>query len=139
VNEYLTKIDEIGGMMRAIEHGYVQREIQNSAYETQRAIEKGDMVVVGVNKFTVQEEQKLDMLRVDPAVGEAQKARLAKLREERDNALVQERLASLRAVAQSDDNLMPPILACVEAYATLGEICDVMRDVFGEYKTSFDL
>ncbi len=136
---YLDKIDELGGMMRAIESGYVQREIQNSAYETQQAVESGEQVVVGVNRFVVQEEQKLDMLRVDPAVGEAQCARLARLKRDRDNVRVRETLSALRRVAQTDDNLLPPILDCVRAYATLGEICDVMRDVFGEYRPAFEI
>ncbi len=131
---YLDKIDEMGGMMHAIETGYIQREIQNSAYETQKAIESGDQVVVGVNRFTTEETQKLDMQRVDPAVGEAQRTKLAQLRATRDNACVQAALSALGQAAPGTDNLMPPILDCVRAYATLGEICDVMRAVFGEYR-----
>ena len=139
VMDYLHRIDELGGMPAAIERGFVQREIQNSAYAYQKAIEKGDLVIVGVNQFTVQENQKLEMLRVDPAVGEAQRAKLATLRSERDNARVRQTLDALRTDAKGDANLMPPILDCVEAYATLGEICDVMRAVFGEYRPAFAL
>jgi methylmalonyl-CoA mutase N-terminal domain/subunit len=139
VMDYLHRIDELGGMPAAIERGFVQREIQNSAYAYQKAIEKGDLVIVGVNQFTVQENQKLEMLRVDPAVGEAQRAKLATLHSERDNARVRQTLDALRADAKGDANLMPPILDCVEAYATLGEICDVMRAVFGEYRPAFAL
>jgi len=139
VMDYLHRIDELGGMPAAIERGFVQREIQNSAYAYQKAIEKGDLVIVGVNQFTVQENQKLEMLRVDPAVGEAQRAKLATLRRERDNARVRQTLDALRTDAKGDANLMPPILDCVEAYATLGEICDVMRAVFGEYRPAFAL
>jgi methylmalonyl-CoA mutase N-terminal domain/subunit len=139
VMDYLHRIGELGGMPAAIERGFVQREIQNSAYAYQKAIEKGDLVIVGVNQFTVQENQKLEMLRVDPAVGEAQRAKLAILRSERDNARVRQTLDALRADAEGDANLMPPILDCVEAYATLGEICDVMRAVFGEYRPTFAL
>jgi methylmalonyl-CoA mutase N-terminal domain/subunit len=137
--DYLHRIDELGGMPAAIERGFVQREIQNSAYAYQKAIEKGDLVIVGVNQFTVQENQKLEMLRVDPAVGEAQRAKLDTLRSERDNARVRQTLDALRTDAEGDANLMPLILDCVEAYATLGEICDVMRAVFGEYRPAFAL
>ncbi len=139
VMAYLEKIDAIGGMLRAIETGYVQREIQNSAYETQKAVESGEQVVVGVNRFVVQETQKLDMLRVDPAVGAAQRARLVTLRAGRNHARVQATLSALRHAAQGHDNLMPPILDCVRAYATLGEICDVMREVFGEYRADNEI
>ncbi len=136
VMAYLRQIDEMGGMERAIEQGYVQREIQNSAYQYQRAVEQGDLVVVGVNQFAVQEDQKLDMLRVDPAVGEAQKKRLAQLKAQRYADQVGQNLAALKQAAQGNDNLMPFILACVESYCTLGEICDTLRAVFGEYRPS---
>ena len=137
--EYVAKIDEMGGMPAAIEQGYVQREIQNSAYAYQRAVESRDQTVVGVNQFAVEEDQTLDMLRVDPAVGEEQRAKLAALRSRRDAARVRQTLDTLHAAAQTDANLMPHILDCVQAYATLGEICDVMREVFGEYRPSFVL
>ena len=137
--EYITKIDEMGGMPAAIERGYVQREIQNSAYAYQRAVESQDQTVVGVNRFGVEEDRTLEMLRVDPAVGEEQKRKLDALRSQRDTAHVRRTLDSLRTAAQGDANLMPYILDCVQAYATLGEICDVMREVFGEYRPDFVL
>jgi methylmalonyl-CoA mutase N-terminal domain/subunit len=134
VTGYLRQIDELGGMPAAIERGYVQREIENSAYAHQKAVESQDVITVGVNEFTVDQDPKLQMLRVDPAVGEEQRGRLAQLRAARDHARGQERLRALHAGAQGETNLMPLILDCVEAYATLGEICDVLRAVFGEYQ-----
>ncbi len=131
---YIEKIDAIGGALVAVESGYMQREIQESAYRYQKAVEQGDEVVVGVNRFSIEEERSLKLLRVDPAVGRQQATRLATLRERRDNARVQAALADLRAAAQSTDNLLPLILAAVEAYATLGEVCNVLREAFGEYQ-----
>jgi methylmalonyl-CoA mutase N-terminal domain/subunit len=136
--DYIARIDELGGMRAAIERGFVQREIQNSAYAYQQAVESGEQVVVGVNQFVVDEQdQAREIVRVDPAVGAAQRSRLARLRSERDDRRVGETLAALRAGAAGEASLMPLILDCVEAYATLGEICDVMRDVFGEYRPAF--
>jgi methylmalonyl-CoA mutase N-terminal domain/subunit len=142
---YIDKIDALGGALRAIEHGYVQREIQESAYRWQLAIEQSDRIVVGVNRYQVEGDASpggqvgLDLLRVDPAVGERQMARLGDLRRRRDNSAVSAALSRLEAGTRSDENLMPLILEAVEAYATLGEICNVMRSVFGEYQafTSF--
>jgi methylmalonyl-CoA mutase N-terminal domain/subunit len=139
VMAYLNKIDELGGMQAAIETGFAQREIHNSAYAYQRSIERGELTVVGVNQYAVEEERRLATLRVDPAVDREQRARLDALRGERDTGRVQETLRALRVAAEGDDNLMLPILACVEAYATLGEICDTMREVFGEYRPAFEL
>jgi methylmalonyl-CoA mutase N-terminal domain/subunit len=139
VMDYLQRIDALGGMLKAIEGGFVQREIQNSAYAYQKAVDSREQVVVGVNEFTVEEEQRYDMLRVDPAVEEEQRARLDRLRTERDSARVQETLRALHAGAEGEDNLVPLILNCVRADATLGEICDVLRDVFGEYRPGFGL
>jgi methylmalonyl-CoA mutase N-terminal domain/subunit len=139
VMNYLGQIDRLGGMQAAIEKGYVQREIHDSAYAAQRSIESGDQVIVGVNAFTVDGTQPLEALRVNPHVGKAQRARLSKLRGERDSARVDEMLDALRAGAQGDANLVPLVLDCVEAYATLGEICDTMRAVFGEYRPAFSL
>ena len=130
----LEKIDQLGGMRTAIELGYVQGEIQNSAYAYQLAVEEGERVVVGVNRFTTDQEQTLDMLRVDPAVSDQQKARLAQVRQERDAERVRQTLGALHAAAQADANLMPYLTDCVQAYATLGEMCDILRDVFGEYR-----
>lgn len=131
---YIARIDELGGALRAIEEGYVQREIQDAAYRAQRAVEKGDQVVVGVNKFQTDETAKGELLRVNEAVRTQQVAALKALREERDNARVEKALADLDAAArQPSVSLIPPIVEAVEAYATLGEICDTMRRVFGEY------
>jgi methylmalonyl-CoA mutase N-terminal domain/subunit len=134
--DYIERIDAFGGALRAIEQGYIQREIQESAYRWQLAVDRGDKVVVGVNRFQVEEALDLDILRVDPAVGERQAARLRALRERRDNELVSSSLSRLEKGAHSDENLVPLILDAVENYATLGEICGVMRRVFGEYQAS---
>jgi methylmalonyl-CoA mutase N-terminal domain/subunit len=131
---YLKRIDELGGAVKAIEQGYVQEEIQDAAYRYQMEIESGDRVVVGLNKFQIQEPRPKGLLRVDPSVGEKQVARLRELRAKRDNAKVKAALADLERAAKGDANLMPPILAAVKAYATEGEICDVLRGVFGEYR-----
>ena len=134
--DYIQHIDALGGALKAIEQGYIQREIQESAYRWQRAVDRGDKIVVGVNRFQVEEELKLDRMRVDPAVGERQSARLRALRERRDNEKVSSALSRLENAARGDDNLLPFILDAVEKYATLGEICGVMRQVFGEYQAS---
>lgn len=133
--EYIEKIDEIGGAPVAIEKGYIQKEIQDSAYKWQMEIEKGDRIIVGVNKFTQEEEAPKNLLRVDGSVGKLQAEKIAALKARRDNAKVEETLAALeKACADEYVNLMPFILEAVEAYATEGEICGVMRKVFGEYK-----
>ena len=134
--DYIERIDALGGALKAIEQGYLQREIQESAYRWQLAVDRGDKVVVGVNRFQVEEALDLDILRVDPAVGERQAARLRALRERRDNELVSSSLSRLEQGARADENLVPLILNAVEKYATLGEICGVMRRVFGEYQAS---
>ena len=131
---YIATIDSMGGAVKAIERGYIQQEIQDAAYACQMDIESGDRVVVGMNKFQIKEESPKGLLRVDPIVGEQQVARLKALRAKRDNARVQTALAALKRAAETSDNLMPPILEAVKAYATLGEISDVMRAVFGEYQ-----
>jgi len=132
--DYIRKIDELGGAAEAIEKGFVQREIQDSAYRYQREIEKKERIVVGLNRFQVAEERPGNLLRVDPAVRTSQVERLKRLRSERDAGKVQKCLADLKQGAESDRNLMPLILEAVKAYATLGEICDVFRGVFGEYQ-----
>jgi methylmalonyl-CoA mutase N-terminal domain/subunit len=135
--DYIAKIDAVGGALKAIEQGYIQREIQESAYRWQLAVDRGDKIVVGVNRFQVEEELELDLLRVDPAVGERQVVRLQALRERRDNEAASSALSRLEAGAQDDmQSVMPLILDAVEKLATLGEICDVMRSVFGQYETS---
>ncbi len=135
-NDYIAKIDALGGALKAIEQGYVQREIQDSAYRWQRAVDSGEKVVVGVNRFQVEEHLELEVLRVDPGIGERQVARLQALRAARDNEKVSSALSQLETAARGDDNLMPLILHAVEQYATLGEICGVLRKVFGEYQAS---
>ena len=134
--EYLEKIDAMGGMVRAIESGYIQAEIQKSAYEYQRAVERGGQVVVGVNQFRAEEEKPIPILRIDPEIERAQVGRLRALRARRDGAEVEAALAEVVRRAGSSENLMPAILAAVEAYATVGEISDALRRVFGEYKES---
>jgi methylmalonyl-CoA mutase N-terminal domain/subunit len=133
-SEYLEKIDGLGGMLRAIELGYVQREIQESAYRYQRAIESKDAIVVGVNSYTTEEESPVKLLRVDPAVERAQMERLRALRERRDSAAAENALARLEEGARGSGNLLPRILDCVEAYATVGEISNRLRKVWGEYR-----
>lgn len=131
---YLEKIDSLGGAVRSIEQGYMQQEIQDSAYRYQQAIDAGEKVVVGVNKFQIQEEPPTGLLKLDPAIAEHQIQRLAEIREQRNACHVAESLQHLRAAAQGTENLMPVILEAVKAYATLGEICGVLRQVFGEYR-----
>jgi len=131
--EYITKIDEMGGAVQAIEQGYMQREIQAASYQTQMEIESGDQVVVGVNKFRIENEPQPELMKINPALEKIQSESLAELRKTRDNEAVDAALASLRQAAQGTDNLMPHIVNAVKVYATLGEICNVMRDVFGEY------
>jgi methylmalonyl-CoA mutase N-terminal domain/subunit len=132
--EYIKKIDDIGGAVDAIEQGYVQREIQDSAYKYQREIEQEERVVIGLNKFQVEEEKPTNLLRVDPSVRVDQIERLKALKSSRDETAVQKSLANLKQRAEGNDNLLPHILEAVKTYATLGEICDVLREVFGEYQ-----
>ncbi len=132
---YIEKIDELGGAPEAIHKGYIQREIQDSAYKWQMDVEKGNRIIVGVNKFTQEEEPPKNLLRVDASVGVEQAARLKELRAKRDNDAVKANLAALeKAAADENENLMPYILDCVRVYATEGEICGVLRKVFGEYQ-----
>jgi methylmalonyl-CoA mutase N-terminal domain/subunit len=129
----LAKVDALGGMVGAIEKGFPQREIQNAAYTHQKAVEKGEQVVVGVNRFAVTGELKPDLLRVDEALGAQRRTAIAKVRAGRNQGAVDGRLASLRAAAATSENLMPHILNAVKVEATVGEICDTLRSVFGEY------
>ena len=132
--ELIEKVDNLGGMVPAIEKGFPQKEIQNAAYTYQKAVEKGAQVVVGVNKFTIEKEQAPDLLRVDEALGAVRRAQIADVRAKRDNAAVTARLAELEAAAQGTENLMPRIIAAVKAEATVGEVCETLRNVFGEYQ-----
>jgi methylmalonyl-CoA mutase N-terminal domain/subunit len=131
---YLQRIDEIGGALAAIETGYIQREIQDAAFRTQRAIEAGEETVVGVNAFQMDEPVLPERLRVDPAIEAAQARGLAELRARRDAARVGETLSRLEAAARGTENLMPLFVRAVEADLTLGEICGVLRRVWGEYR-----
>ena len=132
--EYISKIDTIGGALAAIEQGFQQREIQESSYRTQKDIESEKKVVVGVNKFVSPYPKITGLLRLDPEVARRQKERLAQVRQERDSAKFGAALERLEKVAKSTENTMPAVVECVEAYASIGEICDVLRGVFGEQK-----
>ncbi len=132
---YIEKIDEMGGMVKAIENGFPQREIQRSAYEKQKAIDSGEIVVVGVNKYKIEEEIQMEILRVDEEVVRKQIERLRRFRENRDKKKVEEALSKLRKAAENpDENLMPYVIEAVKAKATLGEMTDTLREVFGEYR-----
>jgi methylmalonyl-CoA mutase N-terminal domain/subunit len=138
--DYIKKIDEHGGAVNAIEQGYIQKEIQDSAYKWQMDVEHGNKTIVGVNKFQIEEKPVEGLLKVDASVGELQKKKLADLRAKRDNAAVQKALAALKEACKDEQaNLMPVILDAVRTYATLGEICGVMREVFGEYQAHVSL
>ena len=133
--DYLEKIDALGGAVKAIEHGYIQKEIADSAYTYQKEIEAGQRIVVGLNKFEIKEKRMEDLLRVNPVVGETQVKRLQELKQTRDNLAVQNQLERLQKAACSDEtNLMPYFLDAVRVYATEGEICNVLRKSFGEYR-----
>ena len=129
---YIKQIDALGGSVRAIERGFMQAEIEQAAYEYQHALEEQRAIVVGVNRFVLENEARPHLMRVDPTVGNRQVAKLADLRQRRDNARVQQALAALERGAAGTENLLPLIVSAVEAYATLGEISDTMRRVFGE-------
>ncbi len=134
--DYIAKIDAMGGMVRAIETGYVQQEIQKSAYEYQQAVERGDQVVVGVNRFQAKAERAIPTLRIDPEIERTQVERLRALRARRDAAKSRAAIEEVERRAMGSENLMPAILAAVESYATVGEISDVLRRAFGEYQES---
>jgi methylmalonyl-CoA mutase N-terminal domain/subunit len=131
--DYIAKIDEMGGALQSIERGYMQNEIQNAAYAAQQEIERKEQIVVGVNQFQVKEEMTLERLSVDPAIEAAQKAKLKALRETRNKERVNELLGKLVDAAKGTDNLMPLFIECVENDITLGEICNTLRGVWGEY------
>jgi methylmalonyl-CoA mutase N-terminal domain/subunit len=133
--EYIKRIDDLGGATAAIERGFIQREITESAYDYQKRVDDQRRIVVGVNRFTVDEAPTLDYLRVNPEAEIEQVERLIALRKKRDNKAVKVALEAVRTGAKGDANLVPLVLDAVRAYATVGEICDVLRGVFGEYKT----
>jgi methylmalonyl-CoA mutase N-terminal domain/subunit len=132
--DYLEKIDAMGGVLRAIESGYVQREIQEAAYTYQREVERDEAIVVGVNRFQIEEEPSVPLMRVDPSIEQAQIERLHNLRARRDNEAVEVALVRLEEAARGTENLLPRILACVEADTTVGEISHRLRRVWGEYR-----
>jgi methylmalonyl-CoA mutase N-terminal domain/subunit len=132
--DYIAKIDQMGGSVAAIEKGYMQQEIQESAYRYQREVETSERVIVGVNKFQTQEPPPQGLLKVDPRVRERQIQKLAELKGSRDGKRVQGALTELKKTAQGEANLMEPILNGVRALCTVGEICDILREVFGEYE-----
>lgn len=133
--EYICKIDSLGGALKAIESGFFQKEIHKSAYQYQKDIELKNKIIVGVNEFVVPENEKpKKYLKVNPEIETRQITKLQKLKEKRDNQKVKRSLKNLKSKAMSDANLMPPIIECVRSYATLGEICEVLKEVFGEYK-----
>lgn len=132
--KYITEIDRIGGALKAIESGYIQKEIASTAYSFQRAVDAGDQIIVGVNKFTSEDEAKTDIFEIGIEAENTQVERLIKLKHERDNQKVNEILDRVREVARSSDNIMPVLVGAVKIYATVGEISDALRDVFGEYR-----
>jgi methylmalonyl-CoA mutase N-terminal domain/subunit len=132
--DIIETVDERGGMRNAIESGWVQRQIQDVAFERQQEIESGDRIIVGVNEFTVDEEEHVDIEEVSEQLQQTQRERVADLREERNGEAVEAALAALESAARGEENLMPYLVDAVKAYATTGEICDTMREVFGEYQ-----
>ncbi len=132
--EYIEKIDSMGGAIKAIESGFMQNEIIDSAYAYQKAIEARDLIIVGLNEFRTKEQALRDILKIDREVERYQRKKLAKVKTERDSDRVKTTLAALRDVAEGDGNIVPPILDAVKAYATVGEISDTLREIFGEYR-----
>jgi methylmalonyl-CoA mutase N-terminal domain/subunit len=132
--EYIEKIEAMGGAIKAIESGFIQGEIGESAYQYQKEIEIKKRIIVGLNQFQIEEEPLRDILRIKPEVEQYQKEKLARVKKERDNTKVKETLAVLKKAARGTDNVVPPILEAVKVYATLGEISDTLREVFGEYR-----
>ncbi|HRS07469.1 MAG TPA: methylmalonyl-CoA mutase family protein, partial [Bacteroidia bacterium] len=132
--DYIRKIDDMGGAVAAIEAGYIQNEIAESSYNYQNAIQVGEKVIVGVNKFQAEEPVFDDIFSVDDTIRKVQVQKLVQLRSERNNEQVGQALNNLETAAKDNTNLMPFIIQCVEHYATLGEISDALRKVFGEYR-----
>jgi methylmalonyl-CoA mutase N-terminal domain/subunit len=132
--DYLDKIDAMGGTLKALEKGFFHQEIEDAAFQWQTEVESGKRVIVGVNKFTIEENEQVERLELNPALREEQIERLKALRARRNQSEVQARLQGLASAAQGRDNLMPHIIGCVESLVTLGEICDTLRKVFGVYR-----
>ncbi|MGH9661185.1 MAG: methylmalonyl-CoA mutase family protein, partial [Bryobacteraceae bacterium] len=133
---YIRRIDEMGGMVAAVETGYPQREIADASYRYQREVEKGDRIVVGVNAFAASDDEPIDILEIDASARKHQVEKLDALRARRSDSEVRRSLDALRRAAGGTENTMPYILDAVRTYATLGEICDALRDVFGSYRES---
>jgi len=132
--EYFERIDALGGMIPAIERGYPQREIQDASYRYVKAVESREKIVVGVNEFVTEEEGPVEILTIHEEVPRRQREKLRELRARRDRARVENGLDALKKCAGGSENLMPPLLDCIRSYATLGEMCDALREVFGEYQ-----
>jgi methylmalonyl-CoA mutase N-terminal domain/subunit len=132
--DYIEKIEAMGGAIKAIESGYIQGEIADSAYQYQKEIEAKKRIIVGLNQFQIEEEPLKDVLRIRPEAEQFQKEKLSKVKKERNNGKVKETLAALKKAAQGLENVVPPILEAVKAYASIGEISDTLREVFGEYR-----
>jgi len=139
VMDYINQIEKLGGAPKAIEKGFIQREIQNSAYQYQKDVEDKKRIIVGVNQFQSEEETMKDLLKVNPEIEKQQIKKLEEVKNKRDESKVKESLHLLKEAASSDKNVMPFILDCVKGYATLGEICDQLREIFGEYKDSIKI
>ena len=138
--QYIDRIEALGGMIPSILKGYVQKQIQEAAYRTQKDIERGERVVVGINKFQMEEKSPQDLLRVDPAVRQIQIEKLSQIKSSRNAPRVQETLKRLREGAKRKNvNLLPLILESVQEYATMGEICQILREVFGEHRETIVL
>ena len=134
--KYIEKIDSMGGAIKAIEAGYIQQEIGDSAYQYQKEIETKKRIIVGVNQFQVEEEPLQNILRISPEVEKYQRGKLSRIKKERDQGKVKDVLAVLKKIAEGTENMLPPILEAVKSYASLGEISGALREVFGEYKES---
>jgi len=132
--DYINKIDAIGGMVDAIDTGFVQMEIQKASYKFEMEVESNKRIIVGVNKYIVDETENTDLLKIDMKVQEEQIKFLTKIKSGRNNKEVEDKLKALCNAAEGDDNLMPFIIDAVKAYASVGEVCNTLRDVFGEYK-----
>src|SRR5699024_8139135 len=133
IDIYLDRIEEIGGAVQAVEEGFMQREIQHKAYETQKKIESNEEIIVGLNQFKLEEEVNPDLLTVDEKLEQEQIDNLINVRDERNQPDVDRTLSTLREKASTDENLIPHILEAVKAYASIGEICNILRDEFGEF------
>jgi methylmalonyl-CoA mutase N-terminal domain/subunit len=132
-NDYIRRIDDMGGMIAAIERGFPQTEIANASFDYQHSIETGEQKIVGVNAFVEQNEEPIELLQIDESSAQHQLEKLARLKSRRDNSKVEKSLDALRRAAEGSENTMPYILNAVRSYATLGEICDAFRAVFGTY------